>query len=89
MSLKQGVCNCGIRTYMVTHNKRLSKGSLKMAKFKEQIRQAIADYMATEGCSCCQDTDGHNEVKKKLAKMLNVPMYSDKSGYDFYKFKSK
>ncbi len=55
----------------------------------KQIRQALADYMYSEGCSCCQHIDAHKEAKKVLAKLLNVPKYSDGSGYDFYKFRSK
>lgn len=53
------------------------------------IRRAVADYMASEGCDCCRNIDEHKKNKERLAKLLNVPMYSDKSGYDFYKFKSK
>lgn len=54
----------------------------------DEIRMVIADYMHSEGCSCCQDTPKHNEAAKKLAEMLNVPMYSDGSGYDFPKFRT-
>lgn len=57
-------------------------------KLKE-IRQAIADYMSSEGCSCCEDVDAHILHTKRLAKLLMVPMYKDKSGYDFSKFRSK
>jgi len=53
------------------------------------IRKAVADYMSSEGCSCCQDVEGHKEHTKTLAKLLKVPKYSDKSGYNFSKFKSK
>ena len=54
-----------------------------------EIRQAIADYMYSEGCSCCRDVDVHKEHTARIAKLLNVPMYKDKSGYDFSKFESK
>lgn len=57
-------------------------------KFKKEIRKAIANYMASEGCSCCEGVD-HDEHKGILAKFLNVPRYSDDSGYDFGKFKEK
>lgn len=53
------------------------------------IRRAIADYIWSEGCSCCEDTDMHKEHEKHLALLLSVPMYRDKSGYNFCKFKSK
>ena len=55
----------------------------------EKIRQALADYMASEGCSCCQNIDNHLEAKRVLAKLLSVPMYSDKSGYNFSRFKTE
>ncbi len=54
-----------------------------------EIRTAIADYMRSEGCSCCRDFDGHQENKKRLAELLNVPPYDDNSGYDFTPFRSK
>ena len=55
-------------------------------KLLEALRQAVADYMYSEGCSCCEDIDAHKEHSKKLAELLNVPMYSDGSGYDFGQF---
>lgn len=59
-----------------------------MKELKE-IRRALADYMQSEGCSCCQNIDAHNESKKVLAKLLRVPKYKDGSGYDFGKFATK
>lgn len=52
------------------------------------IRQAIADYMRSEGCSCCCDRDTHKEAEARIAKLLHVPKYADKSGYDFGRFES-
>jgi len=49
------------------------------------IRQAVANYIYSEGCSCCQSPD-HQKDKRLLGKLLKVPMYKDKSGYDFSKF---
>ncbi len=54
-----------------------------------QIRRAVADYMSSEGCSCCRSIDRHDENEAVLAKLLKVPMYSDKSGYDFGRFETK
>lgn len=54
-----------------------------------EIRNAFADYVASEGCSCCQNIDKHNEAAARLGKLLKVPKYDDGSGFDFYKFKSK
>ena len=55
----------------------------------KEIRQALADYMATEGCGCCEDYEGHKKHTEVLAKLLHVPIYSDKSGYDFSKYCTK
>ena len=52
------------------------------------IRKAIADYMYSEGCGCCQGSV-HGEHENVIGKLLNVPMYKDKSGYNFSKFQSK
>ena len=56
---------------------------------KTKVREAVANYIRSEGCSCCQDVDGHVKHGAELAKLLDVPMYSDKSGYDFGQFESK
>jgi len=58
-------------------------------KFRKELRNAVAEYIRSEGCSCCQDIDKHNEDQALLAKLLKVPMYDDKSGYNFGKFENK
>jgi hypothetical protein len=56
----------------------------------KQIRQVLADYMWSEGCvGCCGNSEKHTEAEKKLAKLLKIPAYKDKSGYEFLKFKTK
>ena len=63
-----------------------------MAVFKKQLvnrdklRRAVADYMRSEGCSCCQNVKEHDKQKAILAKLLKVPKYSDGSGFDFNRF---
>lgn len=52
------------------------------------VRRAVADYMASEGCSCCRNEEKHEDAARRLAGLLDVPMYDDGSGYDFYQFKS-
>lgn len=54
-----------------------------------KVRQVVADYMRSEGCSCCRNIDDHETNKARLAKLLDVPQYSDGSGYNFIKFQSK
>lgn len=61
----------------------------ELEDFKSQLRQAIADYMRSEGCSCCQNTEAHKIHEEQLAMLLNVPKYDDGSGYDFSKYQSE
>ena len=53
------------------------------------IRRAIADYMRSEGCSCCRDIEGHEINEARIAKLLKVKKDSDGSGYDFSKYRTK
>lgn len=54
-----------------------------------KIRRALADYIASEGCSCCRDSNRHEEAAKRLAKLLRVKKYPDGSGYDFHAYQTK
>jgi len=65
-----------------------NRKNIELNKFKIAVRQALADYISSEGCSCCQNIDKHNEAQAKLAELLNVPPYGDESGYDFVRFKT-
>ncbi|MFA5132604.1 MAG: hypothetical protein WC444_04780 [Candidatus Paceibacterota bacterium] len=55
----------------------------------EAVRTAVADYMRSEGCSCCQNREMHKLHEEVLAKLLHVRKYKDGSGYDFGKYESK
>jgi len=57
-------------------------------KFKAELRQAIADYMWSEGCSCCRDSEAHEIHEERLAKLLRVKEYDDGSGYNFSLYRS-
>jgi hypothetical protein len=52
------------------------------------VRRAFADYVASEGCDCCKNAEKHDAAMKRLARLLDIPPYSDKSGYDIYRFKT-
>lgn len=56
--------------------------------FRKQIREAIADYMRSEGCDCCRHSS-HGKHAERIAKLLRVPKYADSSGFDFQRFRSK
>lgn len=53
-----------------------------------KLRRAVADYMRSEGCSCCSDTEAHERHARRLGKLLKVPEYEDGSGHDFSQFRS-
>lgn len=53
------------------------------------LRRLIADYMRSEGCSCCRDTEAHEKHAEALAKALKVRKYEDGSGYDFAHYRTK
>ena len=50
----------------------------------DNIKEAFQRYVASEGCSCCQDTEEHDKAKDDLGKLLGFPKYGDGSGYNFY-----
>lgn len=52
------------------------------------IRRAVADYMSSEGCTCCQNVEAHEKHEAILAKLLHVPKYDDGSGYNFGRFRT-
>ncbi len=54
----------------------------------DKIRQAVADYMASEGCGCCERAE-HSEQVDIIAKILDVPRYGDGSGWDFSRFETE
>jgi len=54
---------------------------------RAKLRTAIADYMMSEGCSCCESPD-HEQHKARIAELLNVPKYPDGDGYNFNKYRS-
>lgn len=78
---------------MKTPNRRREGGGVKeavrMDPLLKEIRQALADYMYSEGCGCCRSDDDHDEAAAVLAKLLKVPKYSDNSGYNFYRYRTK
>jgi hypothetical protein len=53
---------------------------------RKALRQAVADYMYSEGCTCCQNVDAHHQHRERLAKLLGVQRRD--GWYDFSKFRS-
>lgn len=50
------------------------------------LRQAVANYIRSEGCGCCKGLD-HDEHQATLAKLLKVRKYKDGSGYNFLRYR--
>ena len=61
--------------------------SLELERLRAEVREAFANYQRSEGCGCCGDDEAHKEAATRLAKLLDVPMYTDGSGYDFARFR--
>lgn len=55
----------------------------------EKIRLAFADYVRSEGCSCCRDIEKHNDARQRMGELLGAPKFDDDSGYDFQAFREK
>ena len=63
-----------------------------MAKAKtknDKLRAAAADVIFTAGCGCCRDHEAHDAALERLGELLDVPMYEDGSGRDFYQFRTR
>lgn len=56
-------------------------------KERAEIRRLVADYMGSEGCSCCRGDD-HEEHAEALGKALKVRKYEDGIGYNFAPYRS-
>lgn len=55
----------------------------------KNLRMAVADYMQSEGCSCCRSVEDHAKNRATLAKLLRVEKYKDFSGYNFQRYRTK
>ena len=75
--------------YISGYTQSVTDLSTENAQLREALREAVANYMQSEGCSCCRDTEAHEEHTKVLAELLDVEMYEDNSGYNFHKYRTK
>lgn len=60
-----------------------------MDKYTRELRTAIADYMYSEGCSCCENQQEHEKHEIRIAELLKIPKYKDGSGYTFDRYRTK
>jgi len=74
-------------------NSKIEDALDDVREFKKKVREAVANYMSSEGCSCCQDYDRHKIHKQVLGELLDVEPQQfdneDEPYYNFYKYKSK
>ena len=49
-----------------------------------EAKKAFSDYVKSEGCSCCRDSEAHEKAAAKIAAALGFEKYADGSGFDFY-----
>lgn len=64
------------------------KATQPKARGVDEVRRAVADYMWSEGCSCCRDSEAHEQHERRLAELLGVPPFADGSGFDFQSFRT-
>jgi hypothetical protein len=50
------------------------------------IREALANYVKSEGCGCCSDFSKHEKALDRLGELLGMDRYDDDSGVDIYKY---
>lgn len=69
----------------MTARKEFTRGQLKA------LRTAVADYMQSEGCSCCRDYEAHEKHHEALGRLLQVRPVKDGEGlwFDFSKYRTK
>lgn len=60
----------------------------EVERLRADVRTAVADYMRSEGCACCQNIEDHKDHKERLAELLDVPKYEDGSGCDFGRYET-
>jgi hypothetical protein len=78
-------CADALAGYMVRSHEPMQARIKELEGRLSQMRVAVSNYVASEGCSCCERAE-HKEHQKVVANLLDVPAYEDGSGYDFYKF---
>lgn len=61
---------------------------LEHVPYRDALRQAVADYMHSEGCGCCRDGEAHERHAARLGELLGVDAYADGSGHDFSKHRT-
>lgn len=61
---------------------------MKKAPTLAELRRAVADYIGSEGCSCCEDTYAHDAARARLGRLLRVVRHKGNLGYDFTRYRT-
>lgn len=51
---------------------------------KARIRLAFCLFWKAKGCTCCEDTESLEAHGRELAELLDIPIYDDDSGVDYW-----
>jgi hypothetical protein len=89
-SSKNGTYTFGkIKCHTCKGNGYTGKPKENLRTFKKKIREAVANYIYSEGCECCRGKN-HAEHQNKIAELLNIPKYEyeDDSRFDFRKYRT-
>ena len=60
-----------------------------LEEFKKEILELIANYMRSEGCTCCQNREEHEDVKRRLGELLDCGKYDGEDEYNFNQYTTK
>lgn len=74
------------------HSDRVDAAAAKIIAMIEQdvarrLRAAVALYMKSEGCSCCEGWN-HDAHARNLANLLDMDIHDDGSGVEYEKYLS-
>jgi hypothetical protein len=50
----------------------------------DRVRDDFCMFWKAQGCSCCEDTEASEKYGRRLAESLNIPLFDDGSGVDYY-----
>lgn len=82
---RRGACSINIAAYfqMILED-FLEAQALESYKDRwvREVREALKDYVESEGCGCCSNYGKHEEAANKLGELLGFDKYLDDSGYD-------
>lgn len=77
-----------MQEYSDQQNAELTERVKELEGKVSELRTAFANYHASEGCSCCRDSDNHRDAEHAIGELLEVSKHDDDSGYDFNQYQT-